>query len=328
MDRNTGNFSLGGARTAIISPSAKFHIRGDSATNTGSVLLVQNLTPTNLLNIQNNGQIIFGSPIISLSTTQSSFLVTQSISQSATIGAQIYGVNIIQRFQNTTSSQSQTAFRVMPTFTGSFSGSATQNIVADFGAVNVGTQFSVNDTTSGSIYMVNDISGLPIIEATSDWTVNMYNFPNRVFRKTGSVIELGVQGNVTSSAVNIFADIVLNEGFGIIHRTTQTSGSTVGAVTSSIWNINFGAVSSSVYVSAIVTGFDTGSRDTITGDIKATIRYRAGVASIVGINQSFSNTDAAVGFGISASSTSGSLLVYGTGSRAYQWGATITTQII
>lgn len=312
--------------SSLLTPSARVEIRGVSAT-TGNALQVRNSTPTNLYTIQNNGQHIIESPVISLSPSQSAYIISQSVSQSATIGAQVYGLNITSRFQNTTASQTQTAFRLQPTFTGSFSGSNTQNIIADFGAANVGTQFSVNDITSGSIYMVNDVSGLPIIEATSDWTVNMYNFPNRIFRKTGSVIELGIQNN-TSSSVNMFADVIINEGLGFIHRTTQASGSTVGAVTSSIWTINFGAISSSVYVSAIVTGFDTGSRDTITGDIKATIRYRAGVASIVGINQSFTNADASVGFGILASSTSGSLQVFGTGSRAYQWGATITTQII
>ena len=64
------------------------------------------------------------------------------------------------------------------------------NIIADFGAASAGSQLTVTDVTSGSIYMVNDVSGLPIIEATSDWTVNMYNYPNLVFNKTGSQVNI------------------------------------------------------------------------------------------------------------------------------------------
>jgi hypothetical protein len=49
--------------------------------------------------------------------------------------------------------------------------------------------------------MVNDVSGLPIIEATSDWTVNMYNFPNIVFQKTGSTVNITGSLRVTGSLV-------------------------------------------------------------------------------------------------------------------------------
>ena len=94
--------------------------------------------------------------------------------------------------------------------------------------------------------MVNDVSGLPILEATSDWTVNMYNYPNVVFKKTGSALLLGVSGStgslVTVQASSSFVgpasftqpttfrnDIVLDEGYGVSYRMLQVSASTIVA---------------------------------------------------------------------------------------------------
>jgi hypothetical protein len=123
-----------------------------------------------------------------ISASQASNYISQSLSQSATVGATIYGLSIAPSFTNTTSSQTQTALRVSPTFTGSFSSSATNNIV-DFGTSTIGSQFIINDVTSGSIYQVNDSIGVPIIEATSDWVVNLYEGPtNVIFKKSGSGI--------------------------------------------------------------------------------------------------------------------------------------------
>jgi hypothetical protein len=142
------------------------------------------------MEVQDNGQFILSGPVISLASAQSSFVISQSISQSATVGAQVYGVNITPTFFATTASQTETAFRVNATFTGSAAAVSGSNIIADFGAVSAGSQLTVTDVTSGSIYMVNDVSGLPIIEATSDWTVNMYNYPNLIFNKTGSQVNI------------------------------------------------------------------------------------------------------------------------------------------
>jgi roadblock/LC7 domain-containing protein len=129
-----------------------------------------------------------GSRAMVISASQASNYISQSLSQSAVVGATIYGLSIAPTFTNTTSSQTQTALRVSPTFTGSFSSSATNNIV-DFGTSIIGSQFIINDIISGSIYQVNDSNGLPIIEATSDWMVNLYEGPtNIVFQKSGSAV--------------------------------------------------------------------------------------------------------------------------------------------
>jgi len=325
---NAQQFNIGIISSSVIyqSGSSKFGDTGDDTMQvTGSLQVSGSQTISGSL-IVNGITTLSGS--LSLSPSQSAFLVSHSISQSTTVGSTVYGVNITPLFTNVTSSQTQTALRVMPTFTGRFSGSNTTNIIADFGAASVGSQFTINDVVSGSIYMVNDVSGLPIIEALSDGQVNMYDFPYKAFNKSGSYLSLGTS-LTPSSSVTVQSDFIVNKGYGLYSRTTQASGSTVSNVTSSLFNLVFSNVSSSVFMSAVVTGYDTGSRQTITGDIKSTIKYNAGVTSVVGYNQKFINSEVAnVNFDIVASSTSASLLVYGSGSTTYKWGATITYQVI
>jgi hypothetical protein len=180
-----GNIVIG-----TTSPTSRLQVRGAGATSATTTFLLQNSSPINLMTVLDNGQTTFSSPTITLATSQSAFTISQSISASNVVGGQYYGVNITPTFFATTSSQTETALRVAATFTGSAAAVGGQNIIADFGATSAGSQFTVTDVTSGSIYMVNDVSGLPIIEATSDWTVNMYNFPNLVFNKTGSQVNI------------------------------------------------------------------------------------------------------------------------------------------
>jgi hypothetical protein len=171
--------------------AAKLLVRGSGATSATTTFLLQNSTPTNLLSVLDNGQVAFTSPTITLATSQSAFIISPIISASNTIGGQYYGVNITPTFYQTTASQTETAFRVAATFSQS-SAVATggTNIIADFGSTSAGSQLTVTDVTSGSIYMVNDVSGIPIIEATSNWDVNMYDFPNKVFEKTGTQVNI------------------------------------------------------------------------------------------------------------------------------------------
>jgi hypothetical protein len=183
-------------------PTARLDIIGLGATSATTTLLIQNSTPSTLLTILDNGQYTYTGPLLTLATSQSAYVISQSISSSNTVGGQVYGVNIIPTFWQTTASQTETAFRVAATFnTSSVLATGGTNIIADFGASSVGSQLTVTDVTSGSIYMVNDVSGLPIIEATSDWTVNIYNFPNLVFQKTGSQVNINGTLRVSGSFI-------------------------------------------------------------------------------------------------------------------------------
>jgi hypothetical protein len=324
----TGSLTVSGSITGSLFGTSSWAVNVVNAPNpfpfSGSVLITGSLAIS-------GSRVLFIAQDISPtgSISSSYFQISGSVRQPPIIGSRSTFVDITPTIGYATSSQVNTAFRINATFSGSSAFTSSQNnIIADFGSTSAGSQLTVTDVTSGSIYMVNDVSGIPIIEANSNWEVFIYDYPNTVFKKSGSFLELGVNNNLTSS-VTVKSDLILNEGYGITHRTAQVSASTAGNVTSSLYTLPFTNISSSVFVSAIVTGYDTGSRDTISGEIKGTIRYRAGVASIVGSNYSYLNSDnLAVGFSLVAGSTSGSILAYGTGSRTYQWGATVTTQII
>jgi len=198
MLTNTGSQSITGSLNVqgsvsinTTSPSAQLQVKGSGATSATTTFLLQNSTPTNLLSVLDNGQVSFTSPTMSLAASQSAFSISPIISASNIVGGQYYGVSITPTFFQTTGSQTETAFRVAATFTSS-NATATSgtNIIADFGSTSAGSQLTVTDVTSGSIYMVNDVSGIPIIEATSNWDVNMYDFPNKVFEKTGSQVNI------------------------------------------------------------------------------------------------------------------------------------------
>ena len=186
--RTDGLATLSGSLTIT---NGQTTIQGTGATSATTTLLVRNSTPTTLLTIIDNGQVSFTSPTMSLAASQSAFSISPIISASNVVGGQYYGVNITPTFFQTTGSQTETAFRVAATFSQS-SAAATggTNIIADFGSTSAGSQLTVTDVTSGSIYMVNDVSGIPIIEATSNWDVNIYDFPNKIFEKTGSQVNI------------------------------------------------------------------------------------------------------------------------------------------
>jgi hypothetical protein len=188
LNSTSGNTYVG---LSTNSGTARLQVRGSGATSATTTLIVQNSTPTNIITVLDNGQVSFTSPTMSLAASQSAFSISPIISASNIVGGQYYGVSITPTFFQTTGSQTETAFRVAATFTQS-SATATggTNIIADFGSTSAGSQLTVTDVTSGSIYMVNDVSGIPIIEATSNWDVNMYDFPNKVFEKTGSQVNI------------------------------------------------------------------------------------------------------------------------------------------
>ena len=182
-----GNLGVG----SFGNPGVRLAAKGSGTTNATTTFLLQNSTPTNLLSVLDNGQVAFTTPTMSLAASQSAFSISPIISASNIVGGQYYGVSITPTFFQTTGSQTETAFRVAATFTSSNATATTgSNIIADFGSTSAGSQLTVTDVTSGSIYMVNDVSGIPIIEATSNWDVNMYDFPNKIFEKTGSQVNI------------------------------------------------------------------------------------------------------------------------------------------
>jgi hypothetical protein len=286
-------------------------------------------TPDNYYKFQVSGTSIFTGTLTNLSGGSSGQLFSMDLSQSAVTGNTIYAINVSPTLRNTASGQTQVALRVMPTFTGSSTGTSTTNKIVDFGSQNVGTQFTVTDATTGDIYMVNDVSGLPIIAANSSWDVSMYNYPNTVFKKTNNSILLGVQNN-TGSTVSIYGDLIINEGFGFTNTTTQVSGTTSTGATSAVTIYTLTTSTNKSYsVSCLTTGYGTSTRNTTSGKVEGTFKNSGGTLSMVGTTIQYVSADIVstnVDFELSGSSIV--LRVTGTTTENYTWGSTITSQVI
>jgi hypothetical protein len=328
-----GDFFSGsvGINMIISDISASFHIKGTGATSASNALIVDNSNLTDLLRISNNGQQFVTSPVMTLTSSNAGYLISQSLVHSGSIPfTRLTGVNITPSFTNTTSSQTQTALRVSALFTGSASGSNTSNVIVDFGTQTSGSMFVIDDVVSGSVYAVNDFFGLPVLEVTSDAQVNMYDYPYAVFNKSASYVSLGLPSTfAVDSAVYLRADTVMDEGFGFTNRVAQGNGTTLNDSTASLYTFTFGTNTGSAYVNAVVTGYDSASRATISGEIKSTIKCLSGVASIIGNNFRYVNSEnAGVNIDLTVSSNTFSVRAYGTGSRTYVWAATVTTQVI
>jgi hypothetical protein len=132
--QGNGNVGIG-----TTTPSARLQVRGSGATSATTTLIVQNSTPTNILTVLDNG--------------------TVGIGRTPTQTLDIAGTTRMSGSFNTAASGS--------ILTVQGSGSA-QPIFTVLGSQ--GELFSIVDSLSGSLFSVNDISGLPILEVFSDGT--------------------------------------------------------------------------------------------------------------------------------------------------------------
>ena len=337
----------GDDRVSARSHISTFQIRGSGSTELTNTLLLENSSGIKTFTVNDNGNVLIGlsgstgqklqvsgtslftGTFTSLTGGSSQILYNMDLSQSAITGNTIYAVNVSPTLRNTASGQTQVALRVMPTFTGSSTGTSTTNKIVDFGSAGVGTQFTVTDATTGDIYMVNDVSGLPIIAANSSWDVSMYNYPNTVFKKTNNSLLLGVQNN-TGSTVSIYGDLVINEGFGFTNTTTQVSGTTSTGATSAatIYTLTT-STNKSYSITCLTTGYGNTTRNTTSGRVEGAFRNSGGTLTMVGTTiQYVSANIESTNVDFEISGTSIVLRVTGTTSENYTWGSTITSQVI
>jgi hypothetical protein len=302
-------------------------LQGTSASS-GCALLVRNSTPLALYTVLNTGQHIFDGVFTASANNTIGWLNCQTLSQRSTIGDTIIGTCIDPTIRFTNHNQTNKVLSVIPLFTGSsLTWTGTTNIIAEFGATNVGTQLSVTDITTGVIYGVNDISGLPIIDATSNWDVNIYDFPNTVLSKTGKTLTFGVARN-TASTVTIQSDLIFNEGIGLNYRMTQVSGVTTGSTTTILYQLPINTGQTVFLTTNTLGRANNANMDSTIGDIKFTAkRSLTGSLTQVGAIQGFVNADNInTNIGIDISSNNLRLIVTGN-TDTYIWGSTIITQI-
>lgn len=166
--------------------SSRLHIQGSGATSATTSFLVQNSTPTTLFQIQDNGLV--------------------GINRTPTVSLDVAGTTRLSGSFNTAASGS------ILTVIGSGS---TQPIFTVQGSQ--GELFSITDSLSGSLFSVNDISGLPILEVFSDNTtlIGDYQDPMLITTKKVTMTNSGsfvVYSLPTASYDTAFFDYSIKSG--------------------------------------------------------------------------------------------------------------------
>jgi hypothetical protein len=243
--RITNNLTVTGS---TILNNGQTTIKGAGATSATTTLLVQNSTPTNIITVLDNG--------------------TVGIRRTPTASLDIAGTTRLSGSFNTAASGS------ILTVIGSGS---TQPIFTVQGSQ--GELFSINDSLSGSLFSVNDISGLPILEVFSDSTtlIGDYQDPMLITTRKVTMTNSGsfvVYSLPTASYDTAFFDYSIKSGSNA--RAGQImaiqSGSSVNFTETT--TTDFGNTTA-VSFTVIVSGSNmvlTGSAATGSWTIKSIIR--------------------------------------------------------
>ena len=312
--------------TQCINACGQTLLQGTSASS-GCALLVRNSTPLALYTTLNTGQHLFNGTFTATANATCGWNLNQTLTQRNTVSDTLYSTYINPTIIYTQNNQTNKALSVQALFTGStLAWTGNTNIIADFSATNVGTQLSITDVTTGVIYGVNDVSGLPIIDATSNWDVNIYDFPNTVLSKTGKTLTFGVIRN-TASTVTVQSDLIFNEGVGLGYRMSQVTGLTTGSSVSVLYQLTI-PTGQTVFLTTNTLGrANNANMDSTLGEIKFTAkRSLTGNLTQVGVVQGFVNRDNNnTNVGIDISSNNIRLVVTGN-TDTYLWASNIITQ--
>jgi hypothetical protein len=312
--------------TQCINACGQTLLQGTSASS-GCALLVRNSTPLALYTALNTGQHLFNGRFTSTANATCGWNLNQTLTQRGTGCDTLYATYINPTIIYAQNNQTNKALSVQALFTGTtLTWTGATNIIADFGATNIGTQLTVSDVISGTIYGVNDVSGLPIIDATSNWDVNMYDFPNRVFTKTNKSLILGVSGN-SASTVTIQSDLIFNENIGLGYRMSQVTGLTTGSSVSVLYQLAIPTGQTVFLITNTLGRANNANMDSTLGEIKFTAkRSLTGSLTQVGTVQGFVNRDNSnTNVGIDISSNNIRLVVTGN-TDTYLWASNIIAQ--
>jgi hypothetical protein len=102
-----------------------------------------------------------------------------------------------------------------------------------------GQLFSVTDDLSGSLFSVNDISGIPILEVFSDDTIKMGTFGAEAIIISGSNVSFGI--NNPTSKLHVYGDLRLN---GLLYDSSNFSGNTNQILSSTLTGTSWTSITS------------------------------------------------------------------------------------
>lgn len=128
----------------------------------------------------------------------------------------------------------------------------------------LGRLFSVDDAASGSLFSVNTISGLPIMEAFSDNTVRIGQFGQRALFVSQSRVGIGKEDSLNAT-LDVSGSMALTGSFN--HQGNYTTTGVITAQTLVISTISSSVVYSS---GSNVFGNDLSNTQVLTGSVRIT----------------------------------------------------------
>lgn len=161
-----------------------------------------------------------------------------------------------------------------------------------------GQLFSVTDSLSGSLFSVNDISGIPILEVFSDNRINLGTFGAEAIKISGST------ANITGSITNAISASFLSNG--VVSGSSQITFSGISGIPS-------GLVSGSSQITLSSTnGYSTFSSSIATTTLNLSDRIGTLETSSIGLNTYTSSIKSALEFTGSNVTIKGNLMVKGS----------------
>jgi len=175
--RHLSTYGRLGVGIGLATPSSRLQVRGEGTTNATETLRIQNSAATSSLVILDNNS----------GSYNGNFDITGSLTTTGNVG--------IGRSSATASLDVAGTTRL----SGSFNTAASGSILTVIGSGSAqpiftvqgsqGELFSVTDSLSGSLFSVNDISGLPIMEVFSDNTILMGDYQDPMLLTTRKITQ-------------------------------------------------------------------------------------------------------------------------------------------
>ena len=276
--------AISSSYAATASYANNFTVAG---TLTAQTLVVQTITASQEYS---SGSNIFGNSLSNTQQFTGSVAITGSLSVNGTIINNLTSSNTVSASYALTSSYATTASYIIgggssangfpysgsAVITGSLiisSSTATSPLAlkgTGSGVFTVdgttGRLFQIDDSLSGSLFSVNTISGLPVMEAFSDNTVRIGKFGSKALYVSQSAIGIGKETSL-NGILDVSGSMYVTGSLSILGSITGSITSASYATTASYWSGTVTSAATASYASTFTIGVSQISTATVASSI-------------------------------------------------------------
>jgi len=233
----TGSLNISGsAGTTLFSNNA------DTLVLTGSAIVTGSLTLTGSLNVISGGITgsLLGTSSYATNAVSASYAATASYVSTATPAFPYSGSAVITGSLIISSSTATAPLALKGTGSGVFTVDGT-----------TGRLFQIDDSLSGSLFSVNTISGLPVIEAFSDNTVRIGKFGSKALYVSQSAVGIGKEIGL-NGVLDVSGSMYVTGSLNVSGSINGSISSAVTASYASTFQIGLSQISTATVASSIV----------------------------------------------------------------------------